>query len=199
MPTSEEIKANQATIWSHASPAWVEWDATWERFPGPVNEWLCAAADLKPGMNVLDLASGVGQPAVAVAVRVAPGGKVTATDIAPGMVDMLRQRIERDGIANLEAVLMDMEKLEFPDESFDAVTARWAFMFAPDTVGAMAAARRVLKPGGRLTTAPPATGDAGLAASDPAAPYVMATLLSLGLVAGAAAAGRLALGHSRQA
>lgn len=136
MPTSEEIKANQATIWSHASPAWAEWDATWERFPGPVNEWLCAAADLKPGMNVLDLASGAGQPAVAVAARVAPGGKVTATDIAPGMVDMLRQRIERAGIANLEAVVMDMEKLEFPDESFDAVTARWAFMFAPDAVGA---------------------------------------------------------------
>jgi SAM-dependent methyltransferase len=69
------------------------------------------------------------------------------------MVDMLRQRIERAGIANLEAVVMDMEKLEFPDESFDAVTARWAFMFAPDAVGAIAAARRVLKPGGRLATA----------------------------------------------
>jgi len=52
-------------------------------------------------------------------------------------------------------------------------------------------------PPGAIT--PPATGDAGLAASDPTAPYVIAALLSLGLAAGVAAAGRLALGRSRRA
>ena len=153
IPTSDEIKANQATIWSSADPTWTEWDQVLERGPRPINEWLCAAAGLTPGMEVLDLASGVGQPAVTVAERVGPSGRVMATDIAPGMIEELQRCIQTAGLTNLEARLMDMESLDFPDETFDAIAARWAYMFAPNAVGAISESRRVLKAGGRIATA----------------------------------------------
>lgn len=140
-------------MWSSAGTAWTRWDQELERGPRPINEWLCNAVGIKPGIKVLDLASGAGQPAVTVAERVGAFGSVTATDIAPGMIEQLQHRIQSAGLKNLDARVMDMESLDFPDESFDAITARWAFMFAPDAVGAIAESRRVLKTGGRLATA----------------------------------------------
>ena len=69
------------------------------------------------------------------------------------MVEVVRRRAAAAGADNLEACVMDMERLEFADGSFDAVTCRWGYMFCPDVVGALAESRRVLRPGGRLSLA----------------------------------------------
>ena len=153
MPTNDEIKAAQASLWGAAARAWHDLNDELERHSGPVNRWLCEAAGLQPGMSVLDLACGAGQPADRAAAMVAPGGRVIATDIAPEMVEATRQRAKALGLDNLESRLMDMETLDFPDESFDAITCRWGFMFPPDVARAASEARRVLKKGGRLATA----------------------------------------------
>jgi len=153
MATSDEIKATQRSVWGGVAGGWDKWYEELERHSRPINEWLCRAAKLSPGMRLLDLACGSGQPALSAALLVRPGGSVVATDIAPEMVDVTRRKAQAAGVDNLEARVMDMEEIDFPDASFDAVTCRWGFMFPPDPVKAMAESRRVLRPGGRLVAA----------------------------------------------
>ncbi len=149
MPTNEELKAGQRATWDAVAGGWDKWDSFHESQTVPITEWLCRAALLEPGARVLDLASGSGQPALTAAALARPG-LVVATDIAPEMVEVVRRRAAAAGVDNLEAQVMDMERLEFADGSFDAVTCRWGYMFCPDVVGALAESRRVLRTGGRL-------------------------------------------------
>ena len=84
---------------------------------------LLEAAQLAPGMRVLDLACGSGDPAITLAERVEPAGEVVATDLVPGMVALTTEHARRQGVANLVARQADAEALPFPDASFDVVTA----------------------------------------------------------------------------
>jgi ubiquinone/menaquinone biosynthesis C-methylase UbiE len=152
MPTNEELKAAQRAVWDAVSSGWDKWDRFHEQQTVPITEWLCREAAIEPGTRVLDLASGSGQPALTAAALARPG-VVVATDIAPEMVEVIRRLAAAAGVDNLEARVMDMERLEYPDGSFDAVTCRWGYMFCPDVVGALAESRRVLRPGGRLSLA----------------------------------------------
>jgi SAM-dependent methyltransferase len=113
--------------------------------------WACDHARLAPGMRVLDIACGSGEPAFGAAARVRPGGHVVAIDIAPEMLAAAESRARRSGVGNIEFLEMDGEDLRFPDASFDAVTCACGLMFFPDVDRALAGIRRVLKPGGRLT------------------------------------------------
>ena len=81
---------------------WAERAAAWRRWHPTLTEWWRGVTDLlidwtepAPGMRVLDLASGTGEPALTLAPLVAPGD-VTATDIVPEMV-ALRRRTRRRG------------------------------------------------------------------------------------------------------
>jgi ubiquinone/menaquinone biosynthesis C-methylase UbiE len=150
---SEEVKARIRTNWIGAAEVWDKRHEELEQHSRSVNEWLCQAAGLKPGSRVLDLASGTGQPAFTAAGAVGAEGSVLATDIAPTMVEVINRRAQESGITNLEAREMDMDTLDLPDASFDAVTCRWGFMFSPEPVRALSEARRVLRDGGRLATA----------------------------------------------
>jgi SAM-dependent methyltransferase len=111
------------------------------------------AAGLAPGMIVLDLACGPGGLAEQVATRVRPGGRVIATDLSPGMVEVTRRRARRRAIEDLEAREMDAQDLAFENASFGAVTCRFGLMLCPDPVRAATEARRVLRPGGRFVLA----------------------------------------------
>jgi SAM-dependent methyltransferase len=116
----------------------------------PVTQALVDAAAPRPGMSILDLASGTGEPSLSLARRVAPAGMVTATDLSPGMLDALRSNAAAEGVTNIEAKVCDAEKLPFPDASFDLVTSRFGVMFFADAPAALAEIRRVLQPGGSV-------------------------------------------------
>ena len=150
---TDDPKSRQRDLWNRMAGGWVRQYDELERVTRPVNEWLCKPAHLAPGMRVLDIASGSGQPAFTAARRVQPGGIVVATDISPEMVEALRARAAADVIDNLEAREADMDELPFEDGSFDAITCRWGYMFSEQPQRAFAESRRVLKPGGRLATA----------------------------------------------
>jgi ubiquinone/menaquinone biosynthesis C-methylase UbiE len=124
-------------------------DATGGLF-GHFGALLVEHARLSPGEHVLDVAAGTGASLVPAAERVGAAGRVVGLDLAPGMVDRLRERIARVGIENAEALVGDAEALPFPDGSFDAVLCGFGLFFFPDTDRALGEIRRVLRRGGRL-------------------------------------------------
>lgn len=153
MTTPADQKQQQKNQWGGAAHDWEKWDSWFQEQTRDLTEWLCDQVALTPGMRVLDLACGVGQPALTAAMRVAPGGRVVATDIAPEMVAAAQQAAARAGRENIEFREADLEAIPYPDASFDAVTCRFGLMFCPDPVKGAAEIRRVLKPGGRFALA----------------------------------------------
>jgi ubiquinone/menaquinone biosynthesis C-methylase UbiE len=102
--------------------AWRKWQASLSGFTRGVTEALMQAAPLCPGMRVLDLANGVGDPALSIAEAVGPSGHVTATDLGSGMIAFAEDLARARGLGNVEFRIANVEALPFPNESFDVVT-----------------------------------------------------------------------------
>src|SRR5437764_719902 len=109
---------------------------------------IVSLAQPRPGMNVLDVASGTGAPSLQIARAVAPTGRVTATDLSPEPLKIAAERARKRGLTNLSFEGADVHGLPFPDAGFDLVTSRLGVMFFSDLPRALAEIRRVLKPGG---------------------------------------------------
>jgi SAM-dependent methyltransferase len=139
---------------------WSERAAKWRRWHPILTEWWQNVTDLlidwtapEPGMRILDLASGTGEPALSLAPRVGPDGTVTATDVIPEMVAIAAENAAQQGITNMLFERADAGALPFPDASFDRVTCRFGVMYFPDVPQALREVRRVLRPGGRAVFA----------------------------------------------
>jgi SAM-dependent methyltransferase len=129
---------------------WRKWHVQIAAFTRGATEAILEAAQLRPGLRVLDLASGVGDPALSIAAEVGPSGRVTATDLGPGMISLAEELARKKGIANIEFREANAESLPFPDASYDVLTCRFGIMFFPDLAKALRECLRVLKPGGRV-------------------------------------------------
>ena len=129
--------------------AWRKWQAQIASFTRGATDAILESAHLRPGMSVLDLASGVGDPALSVAAEVSPTGHVTATDLGPGMMSLAEEMAREKNLTNIEFREASAEALPFPDESFDVLTCRFGIMFFPDLPRALRECLRVLRPGGR--------------------------------------------------
>jgi SAM-dependent methyltransferase len=129
--------------------AWRKWHAQIAAFTRGATEALLEAAQLHPGQRVLELACGVGDPALSIAAAVAPSGRVTATDLGPGMMSLAEELARKKGLTNIEFREANAEALPFPNESYDVLTCRFGIMFFPDLPRALRECLRVLKPGGR--------------------------------------------------
>lgn len=108
---------------------------------------LVELARARPDMHVLDVATGTGHTAFALAPHVS---KVIAADITPEMLDEGRKMNEELQAANVIFELADVHDLPFGDGTFDIVTCRRAAHHFKDIVRAVQEMRRVLKAGGRL-------------------------------------------------
>ncbi|MBY0495915.1 MAG: methyltransferase domain-containing protein [Cyanobacteria bacterium] len=77
------------------------------------------ALELKPGMVVADIGAGSGYYSSRIAKRVGPAGKVYATDIQPGMIEILDRRIRNEGLTNITTVLGGMDDPRLPPGAID--------------------------------------------------------------------------------
>jgi SAM-dependent methyltransferase len=147
-----QIKNQQREIWNASAAGWKKGWERMERAGQVVADRLADLAGVKNGDRVLDIATGIGEPAITVARRVGPAGHVVATDQSAGMLAAGRERAAALNLKNIEFIEADAEAIDFPEASFDAVTCRWGLMFLPNLGAALARIQRVLKPGGRFAT-----------------------------------------------
>jgi ubiquinone/menaquinone biosynthesis C-methylase UbiE len=134
--------------------AWRKYDDIESRLTGPVSERMLDLAELRPGMRVLDLATGRGEPALRAAQRVGPLGCVLGLDISQTLLAIARERALREGVSNIELRAANAESLDgVPNDAFDAATSRWGLMYMHSPVSTLTSARRVLRPGAVLVAA----------------------------------------------
>ena len=114
----------------------------WKRYTTTV-------ANARPGQQVLDIAGGTGDLALAFARDVGPTGRVIHTDINEAMLREGRARLLDAGVV-LPTMVCDAEKLPFADGSFDIVTVAFGLRNMTHKELALAEMHRTLKPGGKL-------------------------------------------------
>src|SRR5688500_8387362 len=131
-------KDGQRQQWDNVAAGWKKWWRTIEDGAQYVSQRMIELADVKPGQRVLDIATGIGEPALLVASRVGPAGFVVATDISSQMLDIARERATQLGLTNVKFMEADADGLDFPDGSFDTVLCRWGLPSLPDPLCTLA-------------------------------------------------------------
>jgi SAM-dependent methyltransferase len=129
----------QGEMWSGGARDWASFT---EPHYHPLYDTVHDRLGIGAGTRLLDVGCGPGGAALLAAGR---GARVAGLDASPGSIEVARERIP-DG----DFRVGDMETLPWPDGSFDAVTWFNSLQFAGNPVTALAEARRVLAPGGRL-------------------------------------------------
>jgi len=137
--------------WQDAAPFWKKWYLQLAHQSRRATELVVEGAALSPGLHVLDIASGTGEPSLTVAEAVGPQGRVVASDLVPEMLQFAQENAASRGLRNVEFHPANAEHLPFPDRHFDRVTCRFGIMFIPDIQRALGEMRRVLKPKGRVS------------------------------------------------
>jgi demethylmenaquinone methyltransferase/2-methoxy-6-polyprenyl-1,4-benzoquinol methylase len=106
-------------------------------------------ANVKVGQQVLDIAGGTGDLALAFAPKVGASGRVVHTDINEAMLREGRDRLLDAGVS-LPTLVCDAEHLPFPDAIFDVVTVAFGLRNMTHKETALREMNRVLKAGGKL-------------------------------------------------
>jgi ubiquinone/menaquinone biosynthesis C-methylase UbiE len=153
---SDEFKAQQRQMWDNAAAGWQTWWEPIERGAQKVSDKLVELAEIKPGDKVLDIATGVGEPAVTAARRVKSNGKVLAIDISSQMLLIAKTRATSLGLDDIiEFRESDGEKIDLPDSTakFDAILSRFGLIFFPNLSAALVKIREMLVTNGRLSAA----------------------------------------------
>jgi phosphatidylethanolamine/phosphatidyl-N-methylethanolamine N-methyltransferase len=89
--------------------------------------------------------------------------RIFGTDISAAMLRKAKHRVDDLSLNNVEGLaVMDAEKLEFPDNSFDVVMAQYVVTAVPDPEAALDEFARVLRPGGELIILTRVSADAGM-------------------------------------
>lgn len=136
-----ELKVKQRAMWALG-----EYDRIAEGLTISTDQTL-RVAKIRPGENVLDLATGTGVTAIAARER---GANVTGVDLTPELLAVARDRAKDAGFSDIGFREGDAEALPFTDASFDVVLSTCGHMFAPDQPKVAAELARVTRPGGRV-------------------------------------------------
>ena len=144
---AETFKRAALAQWEQAAPGWNDHTAQIRAWLRPATDAMLSMAGVRSGARVLDVAAGAGDQTLDIAERVGPSGAVLATDFSPGILGYAKANAARAGYANVHTLLMDAERLELPEASFDAAVCRLGLMLLPDPLNALRAMQRAMKPG----------------------------------------------------
>ena len=146
-PASRASNGRLAVDWNNRVERWeaVATSPAFRRLAAEVVELAAPAS----GDRVVDLGAGTGLLALTIAPRVE---HVLAVDSSEAMLDRLEANRLRVGVKNVSTRVADLRTLPLPDASVSLVISNYAFHHLPDAGKelALAEARRVLVPGGRL-------------------------------------------------
>jgi ubiquinone/menaquinone biosynthesis C-methylase UbiE len=152
----ERVRQRQRAEWQAAAPGWVRRrDAALAAGQGipedRATRRLIELARIGPGMRVLDLACGLGNPTFRIAGVVGPEGQALGLDLTAPLVEEASAWARSHQVANAAFRHIESElQLGVAPESFDAATCRFGLMFMPAPVAALRAIHDALKPGARL-------------------------------------------------
>src|SRR6266481_8820733 len=138
----DEKKAQVQDYFARTAESYV---ASFSHRTGDDLKRLIELGEWNPQQQALDIATGGGHTALAVAPHVA---QVTVTDLTPRMLEKAREFLLAQGVANAQFQIADAEQLPFAAASFDRVTSRIAPHHFPDVAQFVHEVARVLKPGG---------------------------------------------------
>jgi SAM-dependent methyltransferase len=136
----EQVKQRHRAIWGFGDYSVLS------RFLEPAALALCEACGVSGEQDVLDVAAGDGNFAIA-ATRM--GARVVASDLSPRMVERGRERSGREGL-EIDWIEADVEELPFDDGRFDCVGSVFGAMIAPRPRVVASELIRVARPGGTV-------------------------------------------------
>ena len=137
--------------WSDVADGWDAHRADIEETNRVVTDVLLEGLALAGGQRVLELGGGNGELAARLAALVGPTGSLLSSDIADGMVELIRRRTS--GLPHVDVRRIDAAAIDLPADSFDAVVFRMGLMLVPEPDTALQQIRRVLRSGGRFGAA----------------------------------------------
>ena len=141
----QDSTAKKAQVQDYFSRTAESYVASFSHRAGDDLQRLLEIGEWDAQQQALDIATGGGHTALAVAPHVA---EVTVTDLTPRILEKAREYILSQGVTNVQFQVADAEQLPFPAESFDRVTCRIAAHHFPNVEQAVYEVVRVLKPGG---------------------------------------------------
>lgn len=108
------------------------------------------AVGISPGLTVGEVGAGAGHLVFKLAARVGPSGKVYVEDIKAYVLEMLKTRIRRRGLANVETVIGTPDDPRMPAATIDAIFMHATINFIDQPVGLFKALIPSLRSGGRI-------------------------------------------------
>jgi SAM-dependent methyltransferase len=127
------LRSEQKKLWDVSAPGLEKWLHVTRMASQDVTDRMMELAGIKPGDNVLDIATGIGDPAIDAARIVPPTGHVLAVDLSQSRLATARRRAQEQGLENLiEFIESDIEIIEFPSSKFNAILSKWGLMFFAD-------------------------------------------------------------------
>ncbi|PWR72116.1 class I SAM-dependent methyltransferase [Methanospirillum lacunae] len=133
-------------------PVWMRWllDPSSGKGVSSRTRRTITNLSLKPGMQVLDAGCGPGRLSIPLAAAVGPDGTVTAMDLQDGMLDIVRERADKNKIFNISFIQGGIGNIDLPSEKYDRAVLITVLGEIPNRETAMESLFKTLKQGGLL-------------------------------------------------
>jgi SAM-dependent methyltransferase len=138
--------------WERSASGWARHASDIQRGWMAVSVWMIDRLELQRGETVLELAAGPGDTGFLAAELIAPG-RLISSDGVEAMLEIARSRARELGIYNVDFRLLELEWIDLPTASVDAILCRFGLMLAVDPAASLQEMRRVLRPSGRVAIA----------------------------------------------